>query len=1500
LNFAYLLYISKLSFSCVVVFETVYCLQLYARRHVGEELTSEETLSLDNFEREEEGKRTKKSKLGMEHYAGKASVEEGKRTRKSKVGMEHYAGEASVEEGLSERTSQDKGQDDESVMIRNPLGNVNLRVASSKTSPSMQRILEESTKEDIDEGQALSPKEVNGLNQQGIEKESKVDFNDEDSYGFDRIPLESKNENWISTSGDPGIDIMDEMHFTNDRVKRDDTVRAKAQIEDIDENDHSSFLSPIEEIELNDLLESQAKGQKVKEKLVHDYNLIKKWERKELLTDQEWLNLESLREKRRKDRRYKKEFESLLERSDNGADVDEERIYFLELYIRRVVGEDLTEEERLDLDDFEEGEEEHTTSSGNYQDGRKFEASQNKIQEKKVYTTDAELEDEHQVVDNCSNQPDGNSLLSLGEIVELRQLLGGQAEGYDVDHERLQLMNLIDRWQLDGDLTDDEKKDLDKFREHWPKYRLYKKEFENLLRRSNDGEEVDEERIYLQLYARRLLFEELTEDEILYLQEMERDTQSFCSKNGKEAGGLLKSNLIQEAIDDHISTTNEIHRGSNVKTLTISEDYVRQHQRDREIDRPNEPATSKGLTSQSSTASESGTQSQFENGPIDGSRVIRGTLETIDAQEARSVEEGDSQIINAHCNTPRDETRTNLFQLNKESKSKQEEGSNPRSSLTDGLHKFQSYINGRMKRQIKNSGEMEQPPFFSDNDTAKGEASEVKSKRNISGFSNGSNMTESEASRSNKASLFIDKKKEIEGLYRKMLERGMSRSAMEQMMIFDGVDIEIFDAMVRSKLESEERGEKESIEEEKASDLGIFTEMDYILGTTVGIPELLPQEFDGGSEVVQNRPIKPAVGASTFLDTANKTLQLQLVTKKASTGLLMEKMKDPFQIAHIAEESAKEEKRAQDRRARARKVVEQRRLKAVKEGKNMTPAGEAERERREQTRIAVEKRKRKTREAMEARKDKTRKSALEKIKKYEEMKNLGIAEKDPIEATKDVGKILKKGLTGIGNKNQPKEPDKNQVGKKPDPTTPTELIKEREIKNECVTSVDIHDPPACSNSDPPGIHYSTSNFVLGDASKANEKKPSNASEMIKVVVIEKSINGEETAITCYTTENQSQIKDEEITHEDWYAKMEKIAISQTYAEELGPNKVQDPMNPEEVKSWAKNDWHNEIAILSQSRIGNVDADADMKKAIADAHRHAQEDNFDVDDEVDHDIENFRNRISEISKSEAVNQIFVRASIEAKSLKEYTTNELLDASSFPDLGSMGDDIRYAMETLSNSNSEKSGYKLRSNQTTTSTPHGEEESFIVEQQMVRSLSKRSNNSKSRKISTQTGNKKRDHVHQKQVHQIGPAGNGHIHVNKAKAPDTPVNNIRKRKANRMTYISWRSNPFETFSDWKVEIKHKETGKVDVYNLHRNVLGYGFRKSEFFAQQFLEHKVDGYCSKKSPQITRLDLPKSWANLFPMVLDFIYCNKENNLKVTAERACALFKWAEFLKVSSY
>jgi len=116
----------------------------------------------------------------------------------------------------------------------------------------------------------------------------------------------------------------------------------------------------------------------------------------------------------------------------------------------------------------------------------------------------------------------------------------------------------------------------------------------------------------------------------------------------------------------------------------------------------------------------------------------------------------------------------------------------------------------------------------------------------------------------------------------------------------------------------------------------------------------------------------------------------------------------------------------------------------------------------------------------------------------------------------------------------------------------------------------------------------------------------------------------------------------------------------------------------------------------------------------------------------------------------------------------------------------------------------------------------------------------------------------------------------------------------------ISWKSDPRESFCDWRIEVHHLnkkgEAVAMDIYNIHRNVVGFGPRKSNFMVQEFVRQIEDrNYGS--GANITKLELPFWQAEAFPMVLDFLYDTKEVRQTLTAERACSVFQIAETLDI---
>lgn len=111
----------------------------------------------------------------------------------------------------------------------------------------------------------------------------------------------------------------------------------------------------------------------------------------------------------------------------------------------------------------------------------------------------------------------------------------------------------------------------------------------------------------------------------------------------------------------------------------------------------------------------------------------------------------------------------------------------------------------------------------------------------------------------------------------------------------------------------------------------------------------------------------------------------------------------------------------------------------------------------------------------------------------------------------------------------------------------------------------------------------------------------------------------------------------------------------------------------------------------------------------------------------------------------------------------------------------------------------------------------------------------------------------------------------------------------------ISWKSDPEASFSDWRIEITSPDARSTDVFYLHRNIIGFGPRKSDYLRKAFIQQKKDVV----DTNVTKLKLPEYQAKVFPMVLDYIYYTREAKQTLTASRACAMSNVAERLSIVS-
>ena len=282
-------------------------------------------------------------------------------------------------------------------------------------------------------------------------------------------------------------------------------------------------------------MEREDRGEEIDEDRLYELDLFDKWQSGEDLDEVEAADLEVFKKERRKERKYRREFQDLLDRRDRGENVDEDCFYCLDLFARRHLGKKLKEDELLDLEDFENEEKEAagtvvSAAAGPARKGRK-----NDITELTVAGTSniewtnskpgdgavtekipSNSENNKGHVDksqgNADQQPatdkaaepamSEDSSLSSAEIEELNMLMDRQEKGVEIDEDHLYELDLFDKWKSGKELDSTETADLKLFKSARQKERKYRREFQDLLDRQDNGEDVDEDRLYcLELFA---------------------------------------------------------------------------------------------------------------------------------------------------------------------------------------------------------------------------------------------------------------------------------------------------------------------------------------------------------------------------------------------------------------------------------------------------------------------------------------------------------------------------------------------------------------------------------------------------------------------------------------------------------------------------------------------------------------------------------------------------------------------------------------------------------------------------------------------------------------------------------------------------------------------------------------------------------------------------------------------------------------------------------------
>jgi hypothetical protein len=102
-----------------------------------------------------------------------------------------------------------------------------------------------------------------------------------------------------------------------------------------------------------------------------------------------------------------------------------------------------------------------------------------------------------------------------------------------------------------------------------------------------------------------------------------------------------------------------------------------------------------------------------------------------------------------------------------------------------------------------------------------------------------------------------------------------------------------------------------------------------------------------------------------------------------------------------------------------------------------------------------------------------------------------------------------------------------------------------------------------------------------------------------------------------------------------------------------------------------------------------------------------------------------------------------------------------------------------------------------------------------------------------------------------------------------------------------SWRMEPSESLADFAIEILNPVTQENHTYHVHKHILAIGPRKSEHLETIFRSNTLSS---------TRIPFEQNAADLFPHLLDFIYCH-DCELHVTAKTAAAYRHLAIVFKV---
>ena len=345
--------------------------------------------------------------------------------------------------------------------------------------------------------------------------------------------------------------------ISNDQSADIITLQQDLQVPLADENEptiiaerQSITLTDGEISELDALLDAQEQGEPVDEDRLYELELMDRYSLGEDLSQAELDDLDVILQRRERFQRQTKEYNELLDMQEAGESVDQDRLYYLELVVRKRLGEDLSAQEMDDLAYFEADEEQREAQQVSADMDTDWLHQSGTLLTDEPLTLLEEVEEEefsesdsHIVSGGAGISPVGSN--DAGETEEqirrdaeeLDQLLQLKENGEDVDEQRLYELELTHRRRNGEELSKGELEDLQFFVERSKRYDGYTKEYNDLVDKKEAGEDVDDDRLYsLELAVRSRLGESMTDEEldVLYTFEEEEEKKVAESDESQE------------------------------------------------------------------------------------------------------------------------------------------------------------------------------------------------------------------------------------------------------------------------------------------------------------------------------------------------------------------------------------------------------------------------------------------------------------------------------------------------------------------------------------------------------------------------------------------------------------------------------------------------------------------------------------------------------------------------------------------------------------------------------------------------------------------------------------------------------------------------------------------------------------------------------------------------------------------------------------------------------